>query len=114
MLKNGRVATRLPAVDLARARSFYADKLGLLPQKSASSLIASPVWRPMRSRIGPPALSPSCESIASWIARAHWTARRARRIRGQGPGRRLMIAFPSRLFAPGGDYIPAPLTTCAG
>ena len=29
MLKNGRVATRLPAQDLNRARSFYAEKLGL-------------------------------------------------------------------------------------
>jgi catechol 2,3-dioxygenase-like lactoylglutathione lyase family enzyme len=31
MLKNGRVATRLPAQDLERARAFYADKLGLEP-----------------------------------------------------------------------------------
>jgi catechol 2,3-dioxygenase-like lactoylglutathione lyase family enzyme len=31
MLKKGRVATRLPAQDLARARAFYADKLGLEP-----------------------------------------------------------------------------------
>src|SRR4051812_40872657 len=31
MLKNGRVATRLPARDLERARSFYAEKLGLEP-----------------------------------------------------------------------------------
>ena len=31
MLKEGRVATRLPARDLARARAFYADKLGLEP-----------------------------------------------------------------------------------
>jgi catechol 2,3-dioxygenase-like lactoylglutathione lyase family enzyme len=31
MLKNGRVATRLPAKDLARAEAFYADKLGLQP-----------------------------------------------------------------------------------
>ena len=31
MLKNGRVATRLPAQDLNRARAFYADKLGLHP-----------------------------------------------------------------------------------
>jgi catechol 2,3-dioxygenase-like lactoylglutathione lyase family enzyme len=31
MLKDGRVATRLPAQDLERARSFYADKLGLEP-----------------------------------------------------------------------------------
>jgi catechol 2,3-dioxygenase-like lactoylglutathione lyase family enzyme len=29
MLKDGKVATRLPARDLARARAFYADKLGL-------------------------------------------------------------------------------------
>ena len=31
MLKQGRVATRLPAQDLERARAFYADKLGLHP-----------------------------------------------------------------------------------
>jgi catechol 2,3-dioxygenase-like lactoylglutathione lyase family enzyme len=31
MLKDGRVATRLPAQDLQRARAFYADKLGLEP-----------------------------------------------------------------------------------
>ena len=31
MLKNGRVASRLPARDLERARAFYADKLGLEP-----------------------------------------------------------------------------------
>jgi catechol 2,3-dioxygenase-like lactoylglutathione lyase family enzyme len=31
MLKDGRVATRLPAQDLERAKAFYADKLGLHP-----------------------------------------------------------------------------------
>jgi catechol 2,3-dioxygenase-like lactoylglutathione lyase family enzyme len=31
MLENARVATRLPCQDLARARRFYADKLGLEP-----------------------------------------------------------------------------------
>jgi catechol 2,3-dioxygenase-like lactoylglutathione lyase family enzyme len=31
MLKNGRVATRLPAQDLERARRYYAEKLGLEP-----------------------------------------------------------------------------------
>ena len=31
MLNEGKVATRLPAQDLERARSFYADKLGLHP-----------------------------------------------------------------------------------
>ena len=31
MLKNGRVATRLPAQDLERARTFYSEKLGLDP-----------------------------------------------------------------------------------
>jgi catechol 2,3-dioxygenase-like lactoylglutathione lyase family enzyme len=31
MLKEGRVATRLPAQDLRRARAFYAEKLGLEP-----------------------------------------------------------------------------------
>jgi catechol 2,3-dioxygenase-like lactoylglutathione lyase family enzyme len=30
-LSNGRVATRLPAQDLGRARKFYAEKLGLEP-----------------------------------------------------------------------------------
>jgi catechol 2,3-dioxygenase-like lactoylglutathione lyase family enzyme len=31
MLRNGRVATRIPAQDLARARAWYAEKLGLEP-----------------------------------------------------------------------------------
>ena len=31
MLKHARVATRLPCQDLARARRFYADQLGLEP-----------------------------------------------------------------------------------
>jgi catechol 2,3-dioxygenase-like lactoylglutathione lyase family enzyme len=31
VLKRGRVATRLPAQDLNRARQFYAEKLGLEP-----------------------------------------------------------------------------------
>ena len=31
MLRKGRVATRLPAQDLERAKAFYAEKLGLAP-----------------------------------------------------------------------------------
>jgi catechol 2,3-dioxygenase-like lactoylglutathione lyase family enzyme len=31
MLKNGRVAARLPAQDLDRARAYYSEKLGLEP-----------------------------------------------------------------------------------
>ena len=31
MLKNAKAATRLPVQDLARARAFYAEKLGLDP-----------------------------------------------------------------------------------
>ena len=31
MLKRGKVATRLPAQDLERAKTFYAEKLGLHP-----------------------------------------------------------------------------------
>jgi catechol 2,3-dioxygenase-like lactoylglutathione lyase family enzyme len=31
MLRNGRVATRLPARNLERAKAFYAEKLGLEP-----------------------------------------------------------------------------------
>ena len=33
MLKDGRVATRLPAQDLERARRFYSEKLGLDPSE---------------------------------------------------------------------------------
>jgi catechol 2,3-dioxygenase-like lactoylglutathione lyase family enzyme len=33
MLAHGRVATRLPAQDLERARRFYAEKLGLEPSE---------------------------------------------------------------------------------
>jgi catechol 2,3-dioxygenase-like lactoylglutathione lyase family enzyme len=31
MLQNSAIATRLPALDLDRARAFYAEKLGLTP-----------------------------------------------------------------------------------
>src|SRR5918994_5163090 len=31
MLENAKIATRLPAQDLERARAFYAEKLGLEP-----------------------------------------------------------------------------------
>jgi len=31
MLRNSKVATRLPALDLERARAFYSEKLGLDP-----------------------------------------------------------------------------------
>ena len=31
MLKDGRIASRLPVQDMNRARAFYADKLGLEP-----------------------------------------------------------------------------------
>jgi len=31
MLREGRVASRLPAQDLGRAKAFYAEKLGLEP-----------------------------------------------------------------------------------
>jgi catechol 2,3-dioxygenase-like lactoylglutathione lyase family enzyme len=34
MLKSGRVATRLPARDLERARAFYSEKLGLEPAET--------------------------------------------------------------------------------
>jgi catechol 2,3-dioxygenase-like lactoylglutathione lyase family enzyme len=34
MLKSGRVATRLPAQDLERARAFYSEKLGLEPAET--------------------------------------------------------------------------------
>jgi catechol 2,3-dioxygenase-like lactoylglutathione lyase family enzyme len=33
MLKDGRVATRLPAQDLERAKAFYAEELGLEPNE---------------------------------------------------------------------------------
>ena len=33
MLKDGKVATRIPVLDLQRARSFYAEKLGLEPSE---------------------------------------------------------------------------------
>ncbi len=33
MLRDGRVATRLPAQDLERARAFYSEKLGLEPDE---------------------------------------------------------------------------------
>ena len=33
MLKDGKVATRIPVQDLQRARSFYSEKLGLEPSE---------------------------------------------------------------------------------
>lgn len=36
MLDQGHVASRIPAQDLARARRFYADKLGLEPSEERS------------------------------------------------------------------------------
>ena len=33
MLKDGKVATRIPVQDLQRARAFYAEKLGLQPSE---------------------------------------------------------------------------------
>ena len=33
MLKDGRLATRIPVADLKRARAFYAEKLGLEPSE---------------------------------------------------------------------------------
>ena len=33
MLKDGKVATRIPVQDLQRARAFYAEKLGLEPSE---------------------------------------------------------------------------------
>ena len=38
MLHDGRVATRLPAQDLDRARRFYAEKLGLEPSEERGLL----------------------------------------------------------------------------
>ena len=41
MLKNARVNASLPAKDLARARAFYADKLGLMPVREGPEGLAS-------------------------------------------------------------------------
>lgn len=41
MLKNARVNASLPAKDLARAKAFYADKLGLLPVREGPEGLAS-------------------------------------------------------------------------
>jgi catechol 2,3-dioxygenase-like lactoylglutathione lyase family enzyme len=41
MLKNARVNASLPAKDLARARAFYADKLGLVPVREGPQGLAS-------------------------------------------------------------------------
>jgi catechol 2,3-dioxygenase-like lactoylglutathione lyase family enzyme len=39
ILARGRVATRLPAQDLDRARRFYAEQLGLVPVDSEGNLL---------------------------------------------------------------------------
>ena len=41
MLKNARVNASLPAKDLARAKAFYADKLGLTPVREGPQGLAS-------------------------------------------------------------------------
>lgn len=41
MLKNARVNASLPAKDLARAKAFYADKLGLTPVREGPEGLAS-------------------------------------------------------------------------
>ncbi len=41
MLKNARVNAALPAKDLARARAFYAEKLGLTPVREGPEGLAS-------------------------------------------------------------------------
>ncbi len=41
MLKNARVNASLPATDLARAKPFYADKLGLTPVREGPQGLAS-------------------------------------------------------------------------
>jgi catechol 2,3-dioxygenase-like lactoylglutathione lyase family enzyme len=41
MLKNARLNASLPAKDLARARAFYADKLGLVPVREGPQGLAS-------------------------------------------------------------------------
>jgi predicted enzyme related to lactoylglutathione lyase len=40
MLREGRVATRLPAQDLERARAFYSEKLGLEPVEERRAPLA--------------------------------------------------------------------------
>jgi catechol 2,3-dioxygenase-like lactoylglutathione lyase family enzyme len=42
MLDDSNVATRLPAQDLNRARSFYAEKLGLEPVEERPGLRRRP------------------------------------------------------------------------
>ena len=53
-----------------------AAKCTVLPKYCSASLIASPVWMPILTRIGG-ARSRKARSISSWIACAHATARRA-------------------------------------
>ena len=48
MLNEGRVATRLPAQDLERARSFYADKLGLQPVEEREGGLLLGIGQPLR------------------------------------------------------------------
>ena len=55
MLKNGRVAARLPAQDLERARAFYAEKLGLEPGSAS-------VHEPSKGAARKPALLQSAKT----------------------------------------------------
>ena len=54
MLKDGRVATRLPAQDLQRARAFYAEKLGLEPseERPGGLLYRCAEWRVRVVQVG--------------------------------------------------------------
>ena len=39
MLSKGTVTANIPAADLARARAFYADKLGLTPSQEMEGVM---------------------------------------------------------------------------
>jgi hypothetical protein len=45
MLEHSDVAARLPAQDLARAKSFYRDKLALTPSEERPRWSSLPVWK---------------------------------------------------------------------
>jgi catechol 2,3-dioxygenase-like lactoylglutathione lyase family enzyme len=56
MLSNARVATRLPAQDLDRARRFYAEKLGLEPadERPGGLLYRRRAARLLKANLTPP------------------------------------------------------------
>ena len=76
VLAESNVASRIPAQDLRRARSFYADKLGLEPSRSGlEGFVTGAVMASSRSS-NP--LGPLMEITRRWRERSTTSRRQSR------------------------------------